>query len=125
MCLKAVMILLLEVEYSKTLGFPSSSVVKDIPANVGEARDMGSILCQEDPLEKELATYSNILSWKIQWTKEPGDLQSMVSQRAVYDWATEHAHMYSKTSGSSFSKITMIFPVGLDYLKFYWLNITF
>ena len=85
MCLKAVMILLLEVEYSKTLGFPGSSVVKDIPANVGEARDMGSILCQEDPLEKELATYSNILSWKIQWTKEHGDLQSMGSQRAGYD----------------------------------------
>ena len=82
MCLKAVMILLLEVEYSKTLGFPRSSMVKNTSANVGEARDMGSILGQENPLEKELATHSSIFSWKIQWTEEPGDLQSMGSQRA-------------------------------------------
>ena len=62
MCLKAVMILLLEVEYSNTLGFPGSSMVKNTPANVGEARDMGSILGQEDPLEKEIGTHSNIFS---------------------------------------------------------------
>ena len=38
-------------------------------------------LGQEDPLEKEMATYSNILAWKIPWTEEPGRLQSMGSQR--------------------------------------------
>ena len=32
-------------------------------------------LGQEDPLEKEMATYSSILAWKIPWTKEPGGLQ--------------------------------------------------
>ena len=31
----------------------------------------------EDPLEKEMATHSNILAWKIPWTEEPGALQSM------------------------------------------------
>ena len=31
----------------------------------------------EDPLEKEMATHSNILTWKIQWMEEPGRLQSM------------------------------------------------
>ena len=31
----------------------------------------------EDPLEKEMATHSNILAWKIPWTEEPGRLQSM------------------------------------------------
>jgi len=31
----------------------------------------------EDPLEKGMATYSNILAWKIPWTEEPGRLQSM------------------------------------------------
>ena len=33
-------------------------------------------LGQEDPLEKEIATHSNILSWRIPWTEEPGGLQS-------------------------------------------------
>ena len=35
----------------------------------------------EDPPEKEMATHSSILSWKIPWTKEPGGLQSMALQR--------------------------------------------
>ena len=39
-------------------------------------------LGQEDPLEKEMATHSSILAWKISWTKEPGGLQSMGSQES-------------------------------------------
>ena len=35
----------------------------------------------EDPLEKEIATLSSILAWKIPWTEEPGGLQSMELQR--------------------------------------------
>ena len=38
-------------------------------------------LGQEDPLEEEMATHSSILAWRIPWTKEPGRLQSMGSQR--------------------------------------------
>ena len=38
-------------------------------------------LSQEDPLEKEMATHSSILDWKIPWTEEPGGLQSMRLQR--------------------------------------------
>ena len=34
-------------------------------------------LGQEDPLEKEMATHSSILAWRIKWTEEPGGLQSM------------------------------------------------
>ena len=34
----------------------------------------------QDPLEKEMATHSSILAWKIPWTEEPGELQSMESQ---------------------------------------------
>ena len=37
-------------------------------------------LGQEDPLEKEMATHSSILAWRIPWTEEPGRLQSMGSQ---------------------------------------------
>ena len=35
----------------------------------------------EDPLEKEMATHSSILAWRIRWTEEPGGLQSIGSQR--------------------------------------------
>ena len=44
----------------------------------------------EDPLEKEMATHSSILAWEIPQTEEPGGLQSVGSQRARHDWATEH-----------------------------------
>ena len=42
-------------------------------------------LGQEDLLEKEMATHSSILAWKIPWTEEPGGLQSMGSQRVGHD----------------------------------------
>ena len=47
--------------YIYIYGFPGSSVLKNLPVNAG---DMGLILGQEDPLEKEMATYSSILSGK-------------------------------------------------------------
>ena len=43
----------------------------------------------EDPLEKEMVTYSSILAWKIQWTEEPGELKSKVLQIFRHDWETE------------------------------------
>ena len=42
-------------------------------------------LGQEDPLEKEMATHSSILAWKIPWTEDPGRLQSMGSQRVGHN----------------------------------------
>ena len=42
-------------------------------------------LGQEDPLEKEMATHSGTLAWKIPWMEEPGGLQSMVSLRVGHD----------------------------------------
>ena len=42
-------------------------------------------LGQEDPLEKEMATHSSILAWKIPWMEEPGGLQSMGSRRVRHD----------------------------------------
>ena len=42
-------------------------------------------LGREDLLEKEMATHSSILSWKIPWMEEPGRLQSMGSQRVGHD----------------------------------------
>ena len=46
-------------------------------------------LGQEDPLEKEMATHSSILAWRILWTEEPGGLQFMGLQRVGDDWATK------------------------------------
>ena len=42
-------------------------------------------LGREDPLEKEMATYSSVLAWRIPWTEEPGGLHSMGSQRVRHD----------------------------------------
>ena len=47
-------------------------------------------LGQEDALEKEMATHSNILAWEILWTEEPARLQSMGSGTVGYDWACTH-----------------------------------
>ena len=43
-------------------------------------------LGQKDPLEKEMATHSSILAWRIPWTEEPGGLKSMGSQRVGHAW---------------------------------------
>ena len=43
----------------------------------------------EDPLEKEMATHSSILAWRIPWTEEPGELHSHVEARVRHDLATK------------------------------------
>ena len=60
-------------------------MVKNLPA-VQETwvRSLG----WEDPLEKEMATHSSILAWRIPWTEKPCGLQSMGSQRIGHDWAS-------------------------------------
>ena len=60
-------------------------MVKNLPANAGDAREGGSILGWEDPLEEEMATHSSILAWEIPWTEEPGGLQSVGSQQVRHD----------------------------------------
>ena len=42
-------------------------------------------LSKKDPLEKEIATHSNLLVWEISWTEEPGGLQSRGLQRVGHD----------------------------------------
>ena len=63
------------------MGFPGGSVVKNPPANAGDEETGVQSLGQKDLLEKEMATHSRILAWKISGTEEPGRLQSMGSQR--------------------------------------------
>ena len=69
---------------SPSKGFPGSSDSKVSGCNSG---DLGSIAGWENPLEKEMATHSSTLAWKIPWIEEPGRLQSMGSQRVGHDWA--------------------------------------
>ena len=61
---------------SSFTGFPRGSVVKNPPANAGEAGSLG----WDDSLKKEMATHSSILAWEIPWAEEPGGLQSVGSQ---------------------------------------------
>ena len=64
------------------LGFPGGLDGKESACNTG---DLGSILGQEDPLEKGMATHSSVLAWETPWTEEPGRIQSMGSQRVRQD----------------------------------------
>ena len=56
-----------------------------LPTQMTQVGSLG----QEDPLEKEMATYSPILAWEIPWTREPGGLTSMRSQRVRHYLATK------------------------------------
>ena len=62
--------------------FPGDSVVKNLPAM---QETWVRCLVWEDALEKETATHSSILAWKIPWSEEPGGLQSVGLQRVVHD----------------------------------------
>ena len=62
-----------------------AQTVKRLPA-MQETRVWS--LGREDPLEKEMATHSSTLAWRIPWTEEPSGLQSMELQRVRHDWAT-------------------------------------
>ena len=59
-----------------------AQMLKNLPA-MQETRVR--LLGQEDPLEKDMATHSSILAWRILWTEKPYRLQSMGSQRAGHD----------------------------------------
>ena len=52
------------------------------------------------PLEKEMATHSSTLAWKIPWTEEAGRLQSTGLQRVGHDWATSFDQIFCRKSGA-------------------------
>ena len=60
-------------------------MIKNPPANTGEAGDVGSIPGSGRSPGEGNATHSNILAWEIPWTEEPGGLQSMGSQKVGHD----------------------------------------
>ena len=57
-------------------------MVKNLPAmRKAQVQPLG----REDPLENGMPTHSSSLAWRIPWTEEPGELQSMGSQRVKHD----------------------------------------
>ena len=60
-------------------------MVQNPLASAGDARDVGLIPGSGGSLEKEMASHSCILAWKIPWTEEPGGLQSTGSQRVGHN----------------------------------------
>ena len=77
---------LIYMMFCEYMDFPGGSDGKASAYNVGDPWEIPSrSLGWEDLLEKEMATHSSILAWKILWTEEPGGLQSMGSQRVGHD----------------------------------------
>ena len=63
------------------MGFPGGASGKEPTCQCRRQKTWVQPLGQEDLVEKEMATHSSILAWRIPWTEEPGRLQSMGSQR--------------------------------------------
>ena len=106
---------------------------KEFTCNAEDTGDVVRILGQEDLLEKEMATHSSILAWKIPRTEAPGRLQSKGLQNPLQSDTTEHTHTlaltiittlgeYSSPShvlqvrASSPSHVTWAWAVGVFYL---------
>ena len=85
--------------------FPGGSDDKASAYNMG---GLGFSLGQEDPLEKEMATHSSTLAWKIPWTEEPGRLQSMGSQIVRQDWATKLSFPFNPLFSTPFVEETIM-----------------
>ena len=91
----------LQVNFWKSTGtymcFPGESAVKNPPA-VFEMQ--APTLGQEDPLEKEMATHSNIRAWEIQWAEELCGLQSMGARRVGHNLTTNPPPPHKCTSAT-------------------------
>ena len=72
----------------------------------------------EDPLEKDMATHSSILAWRIPWTEEPGGLQSMgLQELGTTEKLSTHTHTHAHThSGISFSHEKEENPASRGYM---------
>ena len=70
---------------TKYQNFAVSMVAQKLKRLPGIQETRVQSLCQQDPLEKEMATHSSTLAWRIPWREEPSSLQSMGSQRVGYN----------------------------------------
>ena len=91
----------------KDLGFPGGS---EFTCN---AETQVQSLGREELLEKGIATHSSVLAWRIPWTKEPGGLQSMGSQRVRHNWAIKTHKRYVEVLTLSICACNLIWKYGL------------
>ena len=80
-----------------TMGFPGGSVIKNLPVNGRRCRFRFDLRVRKISLRRKWQPNSSILAWKIPRTEKPGRLQSIESQRAGHDSASEHALTYFTT----------------------------
>ena len=73
-----------------------AQLVKNPSANAEDAGDSGSIPGWENSLETEMETRSNILAWKILWTKEPG-IAAVHGVTKSWTWLSTHTHTHTHT----------------------------
>ena len=95
-------------------GFPCGSVSKKSACN---ARDPGMNPGSGRSLEKEMATHSSILAWRIPWTEEPGGPQSIELQRVRHDWS-DWAHTQHDTSFPDLLIFNLYLSLYLTYISY-------
>ena len=102
----------------ETVIFPWASLVAQTVKRLPAMRETRVwFLGREDPLEKEVATHSSILAWRIPWTEEPGSLQSMGSQRVWHNRVTEQQQQH--VLGAVGARVKKIFPRSICLEKFF------
>ena len=89
--------------------------VKNLPAR---PETLVPSLGWEDALEKEMATHSSILAWRIPCTEEPGGIQSLGSQRVGHDWAANTLNL-CHILDSACNQYYMVFVFCLTYFTWY------
>ena len=95
-------------------------MVKNLPANAGDARIGVLSLGREDPLEKQMGTHFSILTWRIPWAEGPGELQSVgsQSQTQLSNWGRTHTHTHMHYPMKISAVIFMLNKSNMQYLEF-------
>ena len=110
------------------VGFPSSSVVNNLPANTGDMGNPGSIPGWARYPEEGMATHSSILAWWVPGIEEPGGLQSMAWWRVGHNWARTFQLCHNSNpcwNISNFFKVCLFLKVPIKIDVFIEKNIQF
>ena len=97
-----------------SMGFPGGSVGKISPASARDQETQVRSLREEDPLEKEMATYSSILAGKSHGQRSLVGYQSMGSQRVRQNWATSLSFQKINSHNPSLPKMKFYFHIALQ-----------
>ena len=87
----------LKVQHPSNIWYQTSLVTQMVKRLPTMQETQVQSLGWEGPLEKQMATHSSTIVWKIPWMEEPGRLQSMGLRRVGHDWATSLSLLFSRT----------------------------